>query len=267
MCRILRVHPSGYYAWVHKPLSDRAVDDLRLFKVIKDSYEASHRVYGYRRVHLDLRETGELVGPNRVLKIMKQHDIKAVRGYKIHKYGYGRPSIVTPNHLKREFDVAQPNKAWVTDITYVRTWQGWLYLAVVIDLYSRNIVGWSMKPTLAKEIVIDALLMAVWRRKPKAKVLVHSDQGSQYGSDEWYRFCHEHNLMPSMSRKGNCWDNVVAESFFSSLKKERIKKRIYKTRDLARADIFDYIEMFYNKTRRHTYLGGISPEQFEQASN
>lgn len=198
---------------------------------------------------------------------MKQHDIKAVRGYKIHKYGYGRPSIITPNHLKREFDVAQPNEAWITDITYVRTWLGWLYLALVIDLYSRNIVGWSMKPTLAKEIVIDALLMAVWRRKPKAKVLVHSDQGSQYGSDEWYLFCREHNLMPSMSRKGNCWDNAVAESFFSSLKKESIKKRIYKTRDLARADIFDYIEMFYNKTRLNTYLGAISPEQFEQASN
>ena len=267
MCRILKVHPSGYYAWVHKPLSDREIDDLRLSRVIKDSYEASHRVYGYRRIYLDLRETGEFVGQNRVLKIMKQHGIKAIRGYKVHKYGYGRPSIVTPNHLKRDFDVAQPNEAWVTDITYIRTWQGWLYLAVVIDLYSRNIVGWSMKPTLAKEIVIDALLMAVWRRKPKTKVLVHSDQGSQYGSDEWHRFCREHNLIPSMSRKGNCWDNAVAESFFSSLKKERIKKRIYKTRDLARADIFDYIEMFYNKIRRHTYLGGISPEQFEQASN
>jgi len=267
MCRVLKVHPSGYYAWLHKPLSDREIDDLRLSRVIKDSYEASHRIYGYRRIYLDLRETGELIGPNRVLKIMKQHNIKAIRGYKVHKYGYGRPSIVTPNHLKRVFDVAHPNEAWVTDITYIRTWQGWLYLAVVIDLYSRNIVGWSMKPTLAKEIVIDALLMAVWRRKPKTKVLVHSDQGSQYGSDEWHRFCREHNLIPSMSRKGNCWDNAVAESFFSSLKKERIKKRIFKTRDLARADIFDYIEMFYNKIRRHTYLGGISPEQFEQASN
>lgn len=211
-------------------------------------------MYGYRRIYLDLRETGESIGQNRVLKIMKQHDIKAVRGYKTHKYGAGRPSIVTPN------------QAWVTDITYIRTWQGWLYLAVVIDLYARNIVGWSMKPTLAKEIVIDALLMAVWRRKPKANVLVHSDQGSQYGSDEWHRFCKEHNLTPSMSRKANCWDKAVAESFFSNLKKERIKKRIYKTRDLARADIFDYIEMFYDKRRRHSHLGGVSPEQFEQAS-
>ena len=141
-----------------------------------------------------------------------------------------------------------------------------MYLAVVIDWFSRRVVGWSMKPTLAREIVVDALMMAVWRRKPASKVLVHSDQGTQYGSDDWLRFCRSHNLQPSMSRRGNCWDNAVAESFFSSLKKERIKKRIYKTRDLARADIFDYIEMFYNQSRRHSHLGGVSPEAFERAS-
>ena len=168
--------------------------------------------------------------------------------------------------LNREFTVAEPDAAWVTDITYIRTWQGWLYLAVVIDLFSLRVVGWSMKPTLAREIVVDALMMAVWRRKPASKVLVHSDQGTQYGSDDWLRFCRSHNLQPSMSRRGNCWDNAVAESFFSSLKKERIKKRIYKTRDLARADIFDYIEMFYNQSRRHSHLGGVSPEAFERAS-
>jgi putative transposase len=153
----------------------------------------------------------------------------------------------------------------VTDITYIRTWQGWLYL-VVMDLFARKIVGWSMKPTLAKELVLDALLMTVWRRRPKDKVMVHSDQGSQYGSNDWLRFCKANNLEPSMSRRGNCWDNAVAESFFSSLKKERIKKRIYKTRDLAKADVFDYIEMFYNRVRRHTHLGGVSPEAFERAS-
>ena len=135
-----------------------------------------------------------------------------------------------------------------------------------MDLYARNIVGWSMKPSLAKEIVLDALLMAVWRRKPTSSVLVHSDQGSQYGSDDWLRFCKSNNLEPSMSRRANCWDNAVAESFFSSLKKERVKKRVYRTRELARADIFDYIEVFYNRKRRHSHLGGISPEQFEQAS-
>lgn len=179
---------------------------------------------------------------------------------------HGRPSILAPNTLDREFTVKTADTVWVTDITYIRTWQGWLYLAVVLDLYSRKVVGWSMKPTLAREIVLDALMMAVWRRKPASKVLVHSDQGSQYGSDDWRRFCRQHNLEPSMSRRGNCWDNAVAESFFSSLKKERIKKRIYKTRELARADIFDYIQVFYNRNRRHSHLGGLSPEAFEAAS-
>ena len=182
------------------------------------------------------------------------------------RYIAGRPSIISPNTLNREFTVDAPDRVWVTDITYLRTWQGWLYLAVVMDLYARKIVGWSMKPTLARELVLDALLMALWRRKPRHEVLVHSDQGTQYGSDDWRRFCQTNNLQSSMSRRGNCWDNAVAESFFSSLKKERVRKRIYKTRELARADIFDYIEVFYNRTRRHSFLGGVSPEAFERAS-
>lgn len=177
----------------------------------------------------------------------------------------GRPSIIAPNRLQRAFTVEHPDSVWVTDITYIRTWQGWLYLAVVVDLYSRKFVGWSMKPTLARELVLDALMMAVWRRRPKRRVIVHSDQGPQYGSDDWLRFCKAHNLEPSMSRRGNCWDKAVAESIFSSLKKERIKKRIYNTRDMAKADVFDYIEMFYNRTR-HSHLGRLSPEAFERAS-
>jgi putative transposase len=148
----------------------------------------------------------------------------------------------------------------------VRTWEGWLYLAVVMDLYSRRIVGWATKPTIARELVLDALLMAIRRRKPE-HTLIHSDQGSQFGSDAWRRFCHAHHLEPSMSRQGNCWDNAVAESFFSSLKKERIKKRIYTTREVARAEIAEYIEMFYNRTRRHSHLSGVSPEAFEALSN
>ena len=139
-------------------------------------------------------------------------------------------------------------------------------MAVVVDLYARRVVGWSMKPSLCRELALDALLMAVWRDKPNNSVIVHSDQGSQYGSDDWRRFCLANNLEPSMSRRGNCRANAVAESFFSSLKKERIRKRIYKTRELARADIFDYIEVFYNRTRRHSYLGQVSPEAFERAS-
>lgn len=266
MCRVLSVHPSGFYQWLNKPLSDRTIEDLRLLSLIRSSYAASGGVYGSRRVFLDLREMGEGCGVHRVAKIMRINKIKALRGYKAPRQIVGRPSIITPNRLERAFTVAKPDQAWVTDITYIRTWQGWLYLAVVVDLYARKVVGWSMKPSLSREIVLDALLMAIWRRRPTRRVLIHSDQGSQYSSDDWLRFCDQHNLEPSMSRRGNCWDNAVAESFFSSLKKERIKKRIYKTRELAKEDIFDYIEVFYNRQRRHSHLGGVSPEAFEAAS-
>lgn len=266
MCRVLRIARAGFYFWLHNPLSDRAIEDKRLLNVIRCSYSASGGVYGARRVFLDLREAGESCGKNRVERIMRLNHIKAVRGYKAPKTVHGRPSIISPNHLQREFTVDKPDKAWVTDITYIRTWQGWLYLAVVVDLFARKVVGWSMKPTLHRDIVMDALLMAVWRRRPKQTLLVHSDQGSQYSSDDWLRFCKSHSLEPSMSRRGNCWDNAVAESFFSSLKKERIKKRIYKTREMAKRDIFDYIEVFYNRQRRHSHLGGVSPEAFEKAS-
>lgn len=266
MCRVLKVARAGFYQWLHRPISERAKEDARLVEAIRHSYSASGGVYGANRVFGDLREAGETCGRNRVARLMQVNKIKAVRGYKAPRRIAGRPSIIAPNRLNREFTVEAPDQAWVTDITYIRTWQGWLYLAVVVDLFSRKVVGWSMKPTLSRELAIDALLMAVWRRKPKKPVLVHSDQGSQYGSDDWRRFCTANNLEPSMSRRGNCWDNAVAESFFSSLKKERIRKRIYKTRDLARADIFDYIEVFYNRNRRHSHLGHVSPEAFERAS-
>ena len=175
-----------------------------------------------------------------------------------------KPSDLIPNLLQRRFTVTRPNTVWVTDITYIRTWQGWLYLAVVMDLFSRKIVGWAAGPTIHRELVLDAVLMAVRRRRPRG-TMIHSDQGTQYGCDAWRRFCHSNHLEPSMSRKGNCWDNAVAESFFSSLKKERIKKQIYKNRELAVADVAHYIDSFYNSTRRHSYLGGVSPEQFEEA--
>ncbi|EFT8079536.1 IS3 family transposase [Salmonella enterica] len=267
MCRVLCVARAGFYAWLHNPVSARDKDNQRLLTLIRDSYSLSGGVYGYRRVHGDLNEIGETCGKNRVGRIMQLNRIKAVRGYKAPRRIAGRPSVVAPNRVQRQFTVVRANQVWVTDITYIRTWQGWLYLAVVIDLFARNVVGWSMKPTLSRELALDALMMAVWRRKPDGEVIVHSDQGSQYGSDDWQRFCRANNLAPSMSRRGNCQDNAVAESFFSSLKKERIRKRIYKTRDLARADIFDYIEVFYNRARRHNHLGGVSPEAFEQASS
>jgi putative transposase len=262
MCRLLDVSRRGFYEWLHKPLSDRAVEDQRLLGLIRAAYTASHGVYGAPRIFLDLREAGETCSKHRVARIMRANNMKALHGYRAPRYASGHTSLLTPNTRQRGFTVQRPNKAWVTDITYVRTWEGWLYLAVVIDLYSRRIVGWSTKPTMARELVLDAILMAVRRRKPK-NALIHSDQGSQFGSDAWRRFCHAHHLEPSMSRRGNCWDNAVAESFFSSLKKERIKKRIYKTRDIAKAEIDDYIERFYNRTRRHSHLSGVSPEAFE----
>ncbi len=157
-----------------------------------------------------------------------------------------------------------PNISWVTDITYIRTQEGWLYLAVVLDLFSRQIVGWAMKSRMTADLAVDALLMAVWRRKPKQPVLVHSDQGSQFTGGEWQDFLKAHNLSCSMSRRGNCHDNAVAESFFQLLKRERIKRRIYPTRDEARSDVFDYIEMFYNPIRRHGSNDGLSPVEFER---
>jgi putative transposase len=223
---------------------------------------ASHGIYGSPRVFLDLREAGETCSKHRVARLMRLHRIRPVRGYKVRHNSPPPPAQMTPNLLQRNFTVAQPNKAWVTDITYIRTWQGWLYLAVVMDLYSRKIVGWAMSATMRRELVLDAVLMAIRLRRPRS-TLIHSDQGSQYGSDDWRRFCKKHHLEPSMSRRGNCWDNAVAESFFSSLKKERVKKRIYRNRDLARADLVEYIESFYNPTRRHSHLGGVSPENYE----
>lgn len=265
MCRLLDVSRSGFYQWLRNPLSDRALEDQRLLGLIRAAYTASHGVYGAPRIFLDLREAGETCSKHRVARVMRANNLKALHGYRSPRYVRGHTSLLTPNTLQRGFTVQRPNQAWVTDITYVRTWEGWLYLAIVMDLYSRRIVGWSTKPTMARELVLDAILMAVRRRKP-THTLIHSDQGSQFGSDAWQRFCQAHHLEPSMSRRGNCWDNAVAESFFSSLKKERIKKRIYKTREMANAEIYDYIEMFYNRTRRHSHLSGVSPEAFEAVS-
>jgi putative transposase len=266
MCRLLGVSRSGFYEWLRKPLSDRALEDQRLLGLIVAAYTASHGVYGAPRIFLDLREAGETCSKHRVARIMRANNIRALHGYRAPRYARSVPAFLTPNTLQRGFTVQRPNQAWVTDITYVRTWEGWLYLAVVMDLYSRRIVGWSTKPTMAQELVLDALLMAVRRRKPQ-HVLIHSDQGSQFGSDAWRRFCQAHHLEPSMSRRGNCWDNAVAESFFGSLKKERIRKRIYTTREIATAEINEYIETFYNRTRRHSHLSGVSPETFEAVSN
>lgn len=265
MCRALDVAPSGYYAWLKDPVSNRAQEDARLLRLIRASFIASHGIYGAPRVFLDLREAGETCSKHRVARLMRVNKIQALHGYRTRRYSVSKPSVLIPNLVKRNFDVSRPNKVWVTDITYIRTWEGWLYLAIIMDLFSRMIVGWSTRPTIHRELVLDAVMMAVRRRRPRGTI-IHSDQGCQYGSDDWRRFCRTNRLEPSMSRRGNCWDNAVAESFFGSLKKERIKRRIYKNRELATADISEYIDSFYNRTRRHQHLGGVSPEVFESAA-
>ena len=264
MCRVLRVQRSGYYAWKATPKSLRAQADEALTTAIQQSFEDSDGIYGSPRIHRDLREAGLLCGKKRVARLMQAAKLRSVRGYKRPRYRAGKPGVAAPNRLQRQFTVGQPDQVWVTDITYIRTYEGWLYLAVVIDLYSRKVVGWSMKPRMATELVLDALTMAVWRRRPKAEVIIHSDQGSQFASDDFNRWCKDNALLPSMSRRGNCWDNAVAESFFSSLKKEKIKRQIYRTRDDAKSDVFDYIEGFYNRVRRHSHLDLLSPLAFEQ---
>ena len=212
-------------------------EDARQTELIREAWKDSGKVYGYRKLHDDLLDQGEACCPNRVARLASLAGIKAQIGYKRRPGSYGgKPSLVVDNTLDRRFDVEAPDRVWVTDITYIRTLEGFAYLAVVIDLYSRRVVGWSMQSRQTTDMVLQALLMAVWRRKPKSKVLIHSDQGSQFTSMDWASFLKHHNLEHSMSRRGNCHDNAVAESFFNLLKRERIRRRTYGTRAEARRD-------------------------------
>ncbi|TOJ50993.1 IS3 family transposase, partial [Vibrio parahaemolyticus] len=203
-------------------------------------------------------------GINQVHRLMKREGLQSQRGYRKPRAKSGTEHVISANKLAREFNPTAPNQSWVTDITYIKTHEGWLYLAVVVDLFSRRVIGWSMKSRITKELVLDALLMAIWRRSPSQKVLVHSDQGSQYTSHDWNKFLKQHGLEASMSRRGNCHDNAVAESFFQLLKRERVKRKIYSTREDARMDIFEYIEMFYNVKRRHGSNNQLSPVEYEK---
>lgn len=260
---MLEVQPSGFYAWLHNPASDRRKANHRLTGLIKQFWLESGGVYGYRKIHSDLRDVGEVCGINRVHRLMREEGLRAQVGYRSPRPRGGESHVVVPNRLQRQFSPQRPDEAWVTDITYIRTHEGWLYLAVVLDLFSRKVIGWSMQPRITKDIVLNALLMAIWRRGPKHQVMVHSDQGSQYTSHDWQAFLKSHGLESSMSRRGNCHDNAVAESFFQLLKRERVKRRIYTTREDARADIFDYIEIFYNGKRKHGSNDFLPPVEFE----
>ena len=261
---MLKVHHSGFYAWLKQPLSALAQENQRLTTLIHEAYMQSGGVYGSPRITHELKRQGETCSENRVARLMSKAKLKANVGYKRRYFRSSAPSPMAHNHLQQQFVVAEPDTVWVADITYIRTYEGWLYLAVVIDLFSRKVIGWSMNESMEKDIVIKALLMAIWRRHPTDKVLVHSDQGSQYASDEYQAFLTSHGLTASMSRRGHCLDNAVAESFFHSLKTERVKRKIYASRSDAKADLFDYIEIFYNRQRLHSHLGHVSPEEYEQ---
>ena len=265
MCRMLGVHRSGYYAWLKEPASARDKDDQRLLGLITHSWLESGSVYGHRKVTTDLRELGETCSRHRVARLMKSEGLRAMVGYGRRPRPLSGPvGSVAKNVLARGFKVSEPNRAWVTDITYIRTYDGFLYLAVVLDLFSRQVVGWATRPTQHTDLVLQALLAAVWRRKPSPGLLLHSDQGTQFTSEDWQSFLREHDIVCSMSRRGNCHDNAAMESFFQLLKRERIKRRIYSNHDEARADVFQYIEMFYNPKRRHSSNDGLSPVEFEK---
>jgi putative transposase len=232
----------------------------------RQSFLDSDRTYGARRVWRDVLEAGHRCGLHRVERLMRIQGLRARprrRGLPTDR-GERPSGAIAPNLLDRQFQATAPNQKWVADFTYLWTAEGWLYVAVVLDLYSRRVVGWSMQSQMTAQLVTDALMMAVWRRRRPESVIHHSDRGSQYASDRFQRLLGELGITCSMSRSGNCWDNSAMESFFKSLKTERTDNKVYRTRAAAKADVFDYIERFYNSKRRHSTIGYLSPIQFEQ---
>jgi putative transposase len=265
LCEALGVSRAGFYAWRTRPPSVRARVDEQLLLRVRASFLTSDRTYGARRVWHDLLVEGLVCGLHRIERLMRHAALRArPRRRRIPSdTGVCSTNAVAPNVLNRTFDAASANRKWVADFTYLWTAEGWLYVAAVVDLFSRRVVGWSMSATMTAQLVTDALVMAIWRRGTPNTVLHHSDRGSQYTSEPFQRLLADHGVTCSMSRAGNVWDNAVMESFFSSLKTERTAAKTYRTRDQAKADVFDYIERFYNPKRRHSTLGYLSPMEFE----
>ena len=265
-CAALSVSRSGFYAWLKRPPCPRRRADAQLASAIRASFLSSDRTYGARRVWHDLLAEGHALGLKRVRRLMRSSGLVARPRRRQRPTGQsGVPAgSAAPNLLERDFGASAPNRKWVADFTYLWTAQGWLYIAVVLDLYSRRVVGWSMQARMGSELVCDALLMALHRRGAPTALLHHSDQGSQYSSEQFQRLLASYGIACSMSRRGDVWDNSAAESFFAALKTERCRRWKYRTRDQARADVFDYIERWYNPRRRHSSLGYLSPVQFEE---
>lgn len=265
-CGALDVSRSGFYAWMRREPSQRSRDDERIGAQVRHSFIASDRTYGARRVWHDVLELGTECGLHRIERLMRLQALRARPRRR--SLPVDRGQRIDPqtgqNILDRQFEAAAPNQKWVADFTYLWTAEGWLYVAVVLDLYSRRAVGWSMSSSMTTQLVTDALMMAMWRRGRPEALMHHSDRGSQYTSETFQRLLKELGITCSMSRAGEVWDNSAMESFFSSLKTERTAGKTYRTRDEGRADVFDYIETFYNTRRRHSTLGYLSPVQYEE---
>jgi putative transposase len=266
LCRVLDVSPSGYYAWRKRPPSPRAQRNEALAVVIADVHRRSRGTYGSPRVHAELQADGFRAGRHRIARLMRCAGIVAVRRARhVRTTDSTHKQPIARNLLKRDFAVDAPNRAWATDITYVRTWEGWVYLAVVIDLFSRRVVGWAADDHMRAQLPLEALAMALRSRHIDGELVHHSDRGSQYASDDYRAVLRARGIACSMSRRGNCWDNAVAESFFATLKTELIDRVNWATRSAAIGAIEEYIRDFYNRDRRHSYLGYLTPAEFEQS--
>ena len=263
-CRTLVVSPAGYYAWRSRPESHRAVSARTLLSAIRVIHQESRETYGSPSIWDALLKQGHCVGEHRVARLMRVEGIRAktVKKWRATTQSNHR-GLVAENTLNRQFTVEHPNRVWAGDLTYVWTTEGWLYLAVILDLYSRLVIGWAMGARLTADLAERALTMALANRIPPAGLLHHSDRGSQYAAASYQRVLDAHGLIPSMSRRGNCWDNACVESFFGTLKRELVYHRHYVTREDATQEIFEYIEVFYNRKRRHSALGYDSPAEYE----
>ena len=261
----MNVSESGYFAWRSRPASRRQREDMVLLAHIKSIHYANYQAYGRGRMTEELKEQGIEVGPHRVARLMKENALRVVRSRKFKRTTDSDHSHnISPNLLGGDFEASGPDRKWAGDITYLWTGEGWLYLAVVIDLYSRRVIGWSASRRMKKDLVIDALNKAMALRKPPEGVIFHSDRGSQYCSKEFRRLLTKHKFEQSMSGKGNCYDNAAVETFFKTLKAEMVWKIAFQTREQARKELFKYINGFYNARRRHSYLNGLSPIKFER---
>ena len=264
MAEVLTISRSRYYSWLKSPPSEHERRDQELVDIIKQIFREKRGVYGSPRIHKELKSQDQRCSRKRVARIMRENGLRALqkRRFKV-TTDSGHTHPVAPNLVKRQFIVESPNRVWVSDITYIWTMEGWLYLCIIIDLYSRKAVGWSMDSRITVELTIDALSMAFMHRNPTEGLVFHSDRGVQYAAELFRKRLSEFKMVQSMSRKGDCWDNACAESFFATLKTEEVFHRSYKTRDEARRSIFEYIAVFYNRQRRHSFLDYISPEEYE----